>query len=402
MRIGFIGDVHLGASLSLSSKDISVGMPSRQEDYFVTLKFTIKSLFDNGARYLVFTGDIFEHRLPTIKQQECFSNALSFALELGFKQILICVGNHDQLRTINSTNLSYLKELRLPQIKVCDEIECIQIEEDGKVLCNLISIPYRDKRWYSVATNAEALDALDNEFSLAVSSIDNDAPKVVVGHMTVEGTLWMVEEYADLYNGNELVLPQAMFNDINVTVMGHVHTPGVISKKPLIFYTGSMEKRGGFEDHDKKYFIVDLASRKLIDFIEPCRNIYDISISFVEKPMGKALLIELKKAIDQFCAGKSLKDSIIKFNLRLQASDEKYCDSDELANYMIERYEVSHCIEAKPSLVFNRQARDENITERTSEEDAYRRYIENEYALHPLKIDILENGLEFFGLEVEG
>lgn len=401
MRIGFIGDVHLGASLSLSKKEGSAGMPSRQEDYFNTLKTTIKGLFDNGARYLVFTGDIFEHRLPTIKQQECFSNALAYALALGFKLVVICVGNHDQLRTINSTNLSYLKELDLPQIRVCDDIECVEIKEDDKVICNLIAIPYRDRRWYGVATNAEALEAIDNEFSMVMSSIDNDAPKVVIGHMTIEGTLWMVEEYAELYNGNELVLPQSMFNNVNITVMGHVHTPGIISKKPLIFYTGSMEKRGGFEDHDKKYFIIDLATRKLLDFVEPCRNIYDIPISFVEKPVGKELMAQLFANIDVFCTGKAMPDSIVKFNIRLQSSDEKYCDSDALSEYMITKYGVSHCIEVKPSLTFSRQARDENITERTSDEEAYRRYIENEYSDHPLKNEILDNALEFFGLEVE-
>jgi len=85
MKIGIIGDVHLGASLAMGKKDAESGINTRLADYDSTLNSTIYDLYDKGCETLVFTGDIFEHRTPTMKQQELFSAALRRAIEKGFK-----------------------------------------------------------------------------------------------------------------------------------------------------------------------------------------------------------------------------------------------------------------------------------------------------------------------------
>lgn len=392
--IGVIGDVHYGASYSLGKKDLTTGSNSRLFDYDDTLIYTVDQLVEKGCRYLVFTGDIFEHRNPTVKQQERFSAALRYAIEKGIKKIFIVVGNHDQQRITGASTLSYIKELPLENIFVFDEIDSYTVIEEGQPVANLFFLPYRDRKWMNVKTSAEAIEQIDSILSYHVSAVDNAAPKILVGHMTVEGTIWMLDRYSELYDvANELILPIDMFRIFNITIMGHVHTPGIVSKNPFVAYTGSMEKRGAFEDHDKKYTLIDLVNKKVSFLKEPCREIYEIKCDLSNSINGSNTQDIILESIDAFAKEKELKDSVVKLDLTLQSDDEKYCNPKDLESYFYSKYEVNNCIEIKPNFIFSRQSRDSLITETASNRDSFSRYINMTDDSH-LKAEILSAGLE--------
>lgn len=396
MIIGIIGDVHLGASYSLGKKDNVLGINTRLADYNTTLIKTIDLLVEAGCKYLVFTGDIFEHRTPSVKQQELFSAALRHAIESGIKDVFIVVGNHDQQRITRATTISYIKELPLENIHVFDEMDLVTIRgDDGQPIANLILMPYRDRKWFETDSNKLAIEQLDEMLSYHVSSIDNDAIKILVGHMTIEGTLWMLDDYSDLYNdGNDLILPASMFKSIDITVMGHVHTPGVISKSPFIYYVGSMEKRGAFESHDKKFCIVDLEKKKFKPLVEPCRNLYDLKIDLSNDIHSTSLMEKILAEVDTFGNENNLKASIVRALITISADDDKFCNPKDIEAYLHEKYEIEHCVEIKPSLIFSRQARDSAITEHVSDTEAFSRYIKSSYKGSDLKDEILSKGLE--------
>jgi exonuclease SbcD len=397
MKIGIIGDVHYGASYNLGKKDHRTGSNTRLVDYDSTLIKTIESLAAKGCRYLVFTGDIFEHRTPSVKQQELFSAALRYAVELGIKQIYIVVGNHDQQRITGATTISYIKELPLPNIHVYDEIDMVVVKDDhDKPIANLIFIPFRDRKWFSTESSDLAIQQIDEMVSYCLSSIDNDATKICVGHMAIEGTMWMLDQYVDLYNNsNDLLLPVKMFNSIDITLMGHVHTPGCISKDPLVIYTGSMEKRGAFENHDKKYMIIDLISKKVSSYTEPCRGLHDIDIAFTT--IGQQLMEKVKEKIDEYADENELTDSIVRLSLTISAADDKFCSPKELEEYLYKNHNIFHCVEIKPSLIFSRQARDSTINEMSNDSEAYVKYISSAFKDSKYKKDIIKAGLEIIG-----
>ena len=394
MKIAIIGDVHLGASYNLGKKDHKVNINSRLVDYDITLLDTIKTVSEAGCKHLIFTGDIFEHRSPSIKQQERFSNALRVALELGIEEIHIVVGNHDQQRLSKATTLSYLKELNLDMIHVYDEIDHVTIYDDDKPAANLLFIPFRDRKWYGVETSHEAIGKIREELTYNMGAIENSAKKILIGHMVIEDTMWMLDEYAELYESNELLLPKDMFRNIDMTIMGHVHTPGVISKSPFIYYVGSMEKRGAFENHDKKYVIIDLETGSFKPCNEPCRELYDIRIDFSGNPHGEVLMDDVTAEIDLFCRGKDMKSSIVRTFVSLMAEDAKNFSIKRTMAYLYEKYEVEHCVEIKPSLLFNRQSRDSTITEHGNDSESYMSYINREYRDSKILDGILELGLE--------
>jgi len=400
LKIGIIGDVHLGASYSLGKKDHSKGINSRLVDYDTTLIDTITMLANAGCKHLIFTGDIFEHRTPSVKQQERFSAALKIALDLGIEQVHIVVGNHDQQRITRATTISYIKELQLSNIHVYDEIDMVTINyPDGKPAANLIFMPYRDRKWFDTDSSQQAINQVDELLAYNLGSIDNDAKKILVGHMVVEGTMWMLDEYADLYESNDLILPKDMFRNIDLTVMGHVHTPGLVSKDPFIYYVGSMEKRGAFEKHDKKYVIIDLEAKTFKPHNEPCRNLYDIKMDFSNSSEGENLSQLILDEIDEFAKDKTLESSIVRVIVSIAADDDKFCNPKEIEDYLRTKYEVEHCVEIKPSLLFSRQARDTQINEHASDTESFSKYINQAFRDSEVKDDILSLGLDIIRSE---
>lgn len=393
MRIAVIGDVHLGASYSLGRKDHKTGRNTRLKDYETTLEKTINKVIDDGCEVIVFTGDIFEHRHPNAVYQKIFSQMLCMALQNGIKYIFIVIGNHDQQRQSNATTISYLQELNLPNIVVFDEIGTHKYIKDGDVIANLLFLPYRDRKWYNVDTYGEAISEIDSRIKYELSTIDNDAPKILVGHMAMEGTFF-ADEYADLMSDNDLFLPVDMFNSIDVTIMGHVHTPFVISKDPYVAYVGSMEKRGAFEDHEKKYAIINTNTKEISYGTEPCRNIFDIKIDFSNAVQGDALHTKISEEIEEFNEKNSLEGAIVRVVLSIAADDATNCDASKIENEILEKYKANHCVPIKPQLFFSRQARDSNITEDSSDKEAFSRYCKNTIDDEDLLEEMLKTGLD--------
>lgn len=403
MKIGIIGDAHLGDALKMGRPHPTLRVNTRLLDFVNTMKSTIDDMVEDDVETLVFTGDVFEHRRPTIVEQKLFSRVLRYALGKGIKQIYVVVGNHDQQRLGQATTLSYIKELQLPEIKICDEIEMVTLENDmGDPRANLIFMPYRDRKWYGVDSFSEAIDKIRSELTYLLRSIDNNRPVVLVGHMTIEGTFFK-EGYQDMYDSNQLFLPKDMFKGINVTLMGHVHEPGVISRDPYIAYVGSMEKTRFFEQHDKVYAVVNMNDASVEFKKEPCRNVFDISFDFSSVAYGDELMDKIFASIDTFAEkigveGKTLQSSIVRVPLRISAGDEKYCDVKKIASYLRETHKVFNCLETSPAVFSPRQARDDRITEQISDTEALRLFLDTSEEDPEMRAAIVEAGIEIIKL----
>lgn len=397
MKLAIIGDVHFGACYSLGQKDPTTGLNTRLVDYSKTLERTIDQIVSEGCEEIIFTGDIFESRHPSVVQQKLFSQNLAYALNQGIKSIDIVIGNHDQQRVQDANTLSYLQELDLHNIKVHEDISWRKLEKDGQVVANLIFMPYRDRKWLGDDTYADAIAKIRSSLSYIIGEIDNQAPKIIVGHYAIEGTMF-AEEYAELYGDNELYLPKSMFGDIDITVMGHVHTPYVLSDEPYIAYVGSMEKRGAFESHKKKYALIDLISRSVEYKDEPCREIYEFKLDLSSQIYAEELMNKVIREWDKFAAEHSVAESIVKITLSILAEDSKFLEVKQLEELLKDKNKVEHCVPIKPLLFSSRQARDANITEHSSDEDAFARFIKNTMSEYEFLDDIVGTGLDIIRL----
>jgi DNA repair exonuclease SbcCD nuclease subunit len=393
IKIGVIGDVHLGANQWAGKQHPSLNVNTRLIDYAETLDITIDEMVAAGVSEIVFTGDIFEHRFPSIVQQKIFSQSLHRALSKGIERIHIVIGNHDQQRIHATTTISYLKELNLPNIRVYDDLSLQTIEWFGKPVANLILMPYRDRLWMEQETHADAVQAIKSELDALMSVRNNILPTILVGHMTIEGT-FVDEAYKDLYGENQLTLPCSMFSGINVTLMGHIHKPGVISENPYIAYIGSMEKRGGFEDHDKLYAIIDLETANVEYYREPCRDMWDLTLDYASMVVGEQLMDRIKIDIAAYAKTHSLSSSIVRTTIRICAEDEQFLDARTIASHLRDVYGAHFCAEIKPEIITSRQSRDDRITEDISHVQALRMYLENSVDDEEMRKMLIDAGVD--------
>lgn len=396
MIIGIIGDAHLGASYSSGKEDHLTGTNSRLSDYKSTMKKTIDAMIEQGVSEIIFTGDIFETRHPSLIQQKTFSEMLSYALREGISVIRIVIGNHDQNRANEAHTLSFLHELDLPRVKVYDRLTHVELTDDSGVVANLILMPYRDGKWLGKGYQG-SIEALQSELDYTIDSIDNSAVKVVVGHFAFEGTVFADD--SDLYTENELYLPVSMFKKIDFTVMGHVHTPGSVSLSPYISYVGSMEKRGAFENHKKKFCILDLKNN-FIEFQDsPCRDMFELKIDFSTESLGETLMSRVKQKIDYFAKENDIRGAIFKLIPQFVADDSVFFNVKEIENYITSTYKVHFCPTIKPLWFSARQARDSNITETTSDAEAFSRFAKNTMIDYDFASEIEAAGLAIIKAE---
>jgi len=211
--------------------------------------------------------------------------------------------------------------------------------------------------------------------------------------MTIEGT-FIDESYKELYGENQLTLPASMFEEVNVTIMGHIHKPAVVSTSPYIAYVGSMEKRGGFEDHDKLYCVMDLQTASVDFFKEPCRDMWDIQLDYSSVVTGEDLMARIYADIHLYADGHKLAGSIVRPTIRICSEDEPYLDTRAISSHFRSDYEVHFCTEIKPEIMTFRQSRDDRITEDTSHLQALQMFLENTIDDQEFRNMLLESGAE--------
>lgn len=393
MKIGVIGDIHFGSHYAGGKTDPKLQINTRLIDYADTLEYTIDKIVEFEAEEIIMTGDIFEHRYPSIVQQKMFSRALHYAFSKGIQKIHIVIGNHDQQRTNTTTTLSYLKELNLPNIRIYDELSLETFNHSGKQVANLIFMPYRDRMWLGAETYSQAISILREQLNDCLDQITNDLPKILVGHMTIEGTLFD-DEYRDLYSENQLMLPIDMFNELDLTIMGHIHKPGVVCEDPYVAYVGSMEKRGGFEDHDKVFAIIDLETAEVAYHREPCREIFDFNIDYTTVIHGDQLQKRIYADLELFSKTHKLEGSILRTSIRICAEDNPYIDIRELAKHIKGTYRVNYYTEIKKDIFSARQSRDDRITEDVEDGEALRLFLENTIDDQEFRKQCLDAGID--------
>ena len=395
MKIGIIGDIHIGCGLGFSRPSGQGVINPRLIDYQTTLNYTIDDLADSGVKNIVLTGDIFESRQPSLIQQKIFAQAIHRAIAGGIEGIFICVGNHDQSRLSESTTVSWLQELNLPNVKVFDDMATVPVYEGRQQIANLILMPFRDRKWLGTESYEEAIGIIEKQLQFQLASIENrSVMSLAVGHYCIEGTMFSSDEDLEFYGENQLFLPKRLFNDVDITINGHCHAPAIISTNPYIAYVGSMEKRSGSETHNKLYAIVDTSTKTVEYRKEPCREIYDIKLDYSHLTLGKKLQERIQSDIDEFAQSHKMVESIVKLALKINMVDNEHVSPKLIYRFLKERHHIHNCVELRPELFSARQSRNDRINEQMGDNEAFRLFLDASIEDKELRMEVLLAGTD--------
>lgn len=328
MNVAVIGDVHIGASISLGNFDVERKMESRLVDYSNTLDYIIEYCKNNNIDSVIFAGDYFKSRRPTSLHRKIFDEKIKRLSNYNIETFLI-TGNHDIILENNVTVLDSLEIASFPNVHIYKEFGHVILGND-KDKVNIIFAPFTNRHILNVESDEDALNAIKKLIQNEINNLDVLLPTIMVGHYIVEGAqLNSIRMTTNMRLSNELVLPQSFFKQINLTIMGHVHICHVVSKDPSISYVGSIEKTDLGEANDKKGFFV-LDTKKG-------------AVKFVNLPVRKINCIVLDANNINQLEGYNLEDSIV--DIKIKCSKEKLHEVDiNRVREILKNKKVHHCV----------------------------------------------------------
>lgn len=369
--IGIIGDLHVGASYNLGKTDPKTQLNTRLLDFSETFNKIIDEFINRQVKLLILTGDIFETRHPTSAQLNTFGKCIRRALDSGI-EILVNVGNHDQQRNISTTTVDVFGTLDLPSLKVFQDFSVFKYRN-----INIIFMPYRDKKMMGAETNSEAIKLIDEKLNELTKDLVGS--KIVVGHFMLEKS--PDESDPDSFSLNELILPLSMFQNYDLTVMGHIHKHEIISsKKPAIIYSGSMEKVSfGEKDHTKVSIILNPDNLENVEIIKTkTRNLYEINLDYsdLKNSLKNGINNKIIQDINIFDEKNRLTNSITKVIIKVKEEDLYFVDQAIIKSCVMKKGAM-YCAGIYITSLNSRQLRNRSVTETLTGKAAFKLYIDS-------------------------
>lgn len=323
--VTLLGDVHLGKGVSLGKAVVGANLNSRVADQLNLLEWTLEQAIAHHSTHIIITGDIFEDPKPHPSLLTIFVAWLKQCQAHGI-HVHIVMGNHDILRSgfIYTSPLDVISEVEMENVHIYREVDTVLI---GRTAFTFV--PFRDRKSFSVASNADAISIVRDSLVYELSGIPITYQKILVGHLAIEGSIWVGDEFDDL--SNELFCPLDMFNGYDMVWMGHVHKPQVLQKSPHIAHIGSMDISNFGETDQKKFIVVIDSSHKGVWTTEnlPTRPLKKLSITVpkdTEDPTDYVL-----KELDK--AG-SWERSIARVDIALATPDLKPINKAAIEQYL--------------------------------------------------------------------
>lgn len=249
-KVLVIGDVHLDKSKNLGKSLINSNLNSRVFDQMEILDWTLEEAETNFVTDIVLSGDVFED--PDAKHEviNLFINWLKKCKHYEI-DVHIIRGNHDYKRIENKyfSPLDILKTLELDNVFVYYDFETIKIDNTA-----ITFMPFLDRKSLFKDSLEDAKNYVKTLISYQRSLIDKNLKSIAIGHLALEGSMYVGDEIDDI--SNEIIIPLDYFKGYDYVWMGHVHKYQILSKTPYISHIGSMDISDFGECDEKKYIII--------------------------------------------------------------------------------------------------------------------------------------------------
>lgn len=312
-----LGDIHLGKAVNLGKNYIGSIYNSRLNDQIALLDWTLEQAIEHQVESIITTADVFEE---TKVDAFIFSVFLEWLKKCEYENIRVDIiaGNHDILRhgNIVYSNLDIINHIDLKDIYFHKSTKNIQFDDIGFTF-----LPFNDRKSLGELTVQGALDKIKVLLEYNVSELNYK--KVLIGHMALENSIPIGNEFSDLQN--EILIPFSMLKDYDLTIMGHVHKFQQL--KPNIYHIGSMDISDFGEQNEEKFLM--LISKDDVQKIKiPTRKLTHLNVS-IPKDIENAtdyLLSQLKEI--------KVKDSIIRMEINIENTATKSLNKKVIEEYL--------------------------------------------------------------------
>lgn len=269
-KILILGDVHLGKSQNLGTSNLSSNLNSRLRDQNKLLDWTLQKAEEEVVSDIIITGDIFEDTNPKYDIINIFLNWLNKTKQIGINVHLV-FGNHDYTRINNIyySPLDIIDNTQLDNVTTYSSPATLVVDD---VYISLF--PFCDRKSLFTNSLSEAKEIVKSHIEYEYSLIPNAKTSIAIGHLALEGSLYIGDEIDDLTN--EIIVPLDYFN-YDYVWMGHVHKFQKLRNN--MYHIGSMDISDFGEANESKYIIIfDCKNKSFEEVLIPTVKLNKISL----------------------------------------------------------------------------------------------------------------------------
>ncbi len=164
--------------------------------------------------------------------------------------VIIVAGNHDPLS-------DWLTEIKYPEnvhILACDNVDKVPIKKNGKVITTLFGISYKTRE-------------VTENLSLKFQAKEENTVSIGLLHANVGSR----KDHAPY---SPCTITDLKASNMDIWLLGHIHTPEVLCDDPLILYPGNIQGRHINENGPRGCYIIKIdTNRKISHEFRPVQNI---------------------------------------------------------------------------------------------------------------------------------
>jgi len=337
-----LGDPHAGKSEKLGKPGIGLAFNSRLQDQLDLLDWVLKKAIENYVYTIFITGDIFDDSKPHPTIIAAFVDWLVRCSNHEI-EVHILMGNHDVIRSgkFVQSALDIIEKSEIRNIYVYKDLATVDYEGVSFSL-----LPFKDRRGMGKNTFEEVYQILEDKLYYEATKISNKNIKVLIGHLALEGSIPVGNEFDDLTT--EIHCPLRLFNNYDYVWMGHVHKPQVLQQKPYLAHVGSMDLSDFGEEGAKKHIILfdTELEGKFTEITLPTRPLRRFKITVpVQKETTEFVLDYLKDQNNK----ESFNNAIIWLDMKLPGREAESVDKDKVKEFMYNSgaFYISNCTESR-------------------------------------------------------
>jgi len=276
MRILHFADLQLGVE-TYGRPNGKTGLNTRVEDFLRVLDTVIDHALGCGVDLVLFCGDAFEYKTPTMTVQREFASRVKRLSDGGVPTILV-VGNHDLPAAMGKAHtVEIFRTLDVPGVIIADK-PGTHIVETKSGPAQVVTIPWpltshlltREdvKGMNPEEINELIADVIGKCIKEEAAKLNPDHVSILAAHLAVFGGSYGSQRSVML--GSEVVLPldSVSLPQFDYVALGHLHRYQVLKDSPPVIYSGSLERVDfGEETEEKGFIVVDIDSSTQIQFV---------------------------------------------------------------------------------------------------------------------------------------
>lgn len=268
LRILHFSDLHIGVE-NYGRTDPETGLSTRLGDFLASLDQVVDFALNENVDLVLLAGDAYKGRDPSQTHQREFAKRLGRLSEGGIPTFLL-VGNHDLPNAASrATAVEIFATLRVPNVYVGAGLQTYLVDtRSGPLQVLAVPWPRHSSMLGREESRGKSIDEIRQEverrmteaIGMRARQLTPDVPAIIAGHATVNGATVGTERSMMLGQDHVLMVSALELPQVEYVALGHIHKHQVLrSERPVIAYSGSLQRIDFSEEGDDKGFcVVDL------------------------------------------------------------------------------------------------------------------------------------------------